>query len=126
MRKLAQGTRIDILHLHFLTKTYKHSLTLLHSYTKPHYSKLPSFLSTMTFYYSFFFNTMTFIMNMRDYIYIYILKGDIAQMVEHGKAYPKNEDQYLAFSFFYKNLQALAHPALFIHKITPFKICPFL
>ena len=47
-------------------------------------------------------------------------------MVEHGKAYPKNEDQYLAFSFFYKNLQALAHPALFIHKITPFKICPFL
>ena len=47
-------------------------------------------------------------------------------MVEYGNAYPRNEDQYLASPFFYKNLQTLTYPTSFIHKTTPFKIMFFL
>ena len=33
-------------------------------------------------------------------------------MVEHGKAYPKNEDQYLAFSFFLQKPTSTRSPCL--------------
>ena len=113
MRKLAQGTRIDILHLHFLTKTYKHSLTLLHSYTKPHYSKLPFFLSTMTFYYSFFLNTMTFIMNMRDYIYIYIyIKGGYSSNGRAWEGLPKERGSIPCIFIFLQKPTSTRSPCL--------------
>ena len=32
-------------------------------------------------------------------------------MVEHGNAHPRDEDQYLASPFFYKDLQTLTHHA---------------